>query len=104
MLDKFPPCKAVDRDWVVAVDREGLVVPVIERLLSENISGDDELIIEVRRKLGDCVPRSAAFRYIEEYAQRGMRISNWSFTGFVVIASNGVATGWKAEVSSSEDA
>lgn len=102
MLDHFPNFREVDCEWVVAVEREGLVVPVIQNLLDENIEGE-ELIIEVRRKLGACLKRSEAINYINEHAEKGMRITNREFTGFVVIASNGVATGWRAETPNQND-
>lgn len=102
MLDHFPACREVDCEWVVAVDQDGLVVPVAEKLINENIEGD-ELLIEVRRNTGACLGRSEALAYIKEHAESGMRIANRSFDGFVVIASNGVATGWRAEAATSTD-
>lgn len=98
MLDNFPAYKSVEHDWVVAVDQHGVRMLIIEKLLSDYIAGE-KLVIEVHRKLGDCLARGDALRFIAEHGAEGMRISDRSFTGFVIITATGVATGWKAEPS-----
>lgn len=94
MLHHFPPINYVDHDWVVAVDTNGVRMFVIEALINKFIEGD-ELIIEVHRKQGDCLKRAEALRYISENGTSGLKLSDRTFSGYVVIASNGVATGWK---------
>lgn len=103
MRESFPELDAASAKWNVAVDESGLRCQVLDELLTEHIEGD-ELLIEVSRKIGDLVPRHAAAAFIASHLGRGnIRITNRSFTGFVVLATAGVATGWSKSCPDSAD-
>jgi hypothetical protein len=94
MRRHFPEVRASAREWVVAADANGLRVGVLEGLVEKYISGED-LFVEVSRRLGDFLPVRAALELAAMHVGQGeIRLSNQKFTGFVVIATNGAATGW----------
>lgn len=96
MLHNFPEFNYVDHDWAIAVDQNGARTSVISSLLDKYIEGD-EIVIEIHRKQGACLNRADAIKYIVDNASSGMKIADRKFQGFVVVSSNGVATGWRRE-------
>jgi hypothetical protein len=96
MLQNFPEVKGATRDWVVVTDGNGLRRGVLQGLIEKYIPGAD-LLVEASRKVGDFVPASAALDFVAEHAgQSEIRLTDREFAGFVVVAANGVATGWSA--------
>lgn len=103
MRQSFPELDTASAKWNVAVDESGLRCQVLDELLTKHIEGD-ELLIEVSRRIGDLVPRHAAAAFIASHLGRGnIRITNRSFTVFVVLATAGVATGWSKPSPGSAD-
>lgn len=67
----------------------------IEALLAEHVRSP-EALVEVHRKLGALLPIEEAARFAAAHIGEGeIRIADRDFTGFVVVARNGVATGWR---------
>jgi hypothetical protein len=98
MRQHFPNVEAATCNWVVAADEHGLRSGVLRELLTVHIPGGD-LLVEVHRKVGDFLPRQEAEAFVAKYLGQGdIRISNREFTGFVVVAASGVATGWSASM------
>jgi hypothetical protein len=96
MRQKFPEVRAIDRDWVVAADESGLRREVVRGLIAKYIVAD-ELLVEVHRRVGDFLSVEAAIDLVAEHVGQGeIRISDREFTGYVVVAVNGVAAGWTA--------
>ena len=96
MRQHFPEVDAASRDWVVVADGDGLRRGVLQDLINEYISGAD-LLVEACRKVGDCLPTSAALDFVAKHAGQGdIRLANRDFTGYVVVLANGVASGWNA--------
>ena len=83
------------REWLVVSDEKGLRVAVLAALIDEHVRSDD-VLVEANRKVGDLLPRQAALEFVAAHVGRGeIRLSNRDFNGFVVVAQNGVATGWR---------
>ncbi len=92
----FPEVHPASRSWIVAADERGLRAIVLAELLDQHIPPGD-LLVEVHRKEGGCLPRQHVVAYVAEHLGKGdIRISDREFGGFVVVAANGVATGWSA--------
>lgn len=90
MRQNFPPIEHAYRDWkLVSSSSE------IEALMTEYIRSS-EVLVEVHRKLGALLPVGDAARFAVSHIGEGeIRIVDREFTGFVVVAQNGVATGWR---------
>jgi hypothetical protein len=96
MLQRFPAVTVAAREWIVVADERGLRFEVLGGLIDEHLRAD-EVLVEVQRKIGDCLPRQAALAFVVTHLGQGeIRLSNRDFDGFVVVARNGVATGWSA--------
>lgn len=101
MHQHLPEVRAATREWIVAVDENGLRREVMRGLISDYMSSD-ELLVEVHRRVGDFLPTEWALDFVSKHVGQGeIRIADREFKGFVVLAVNGVATGWKAEPQSS---
>ena len=98
MRQHFPDVEAAACTWVVVADDLGLRAGVLNDLLETHVPVGD-LLVEVQRKIGDFLPRQETELFVARYLGQGdIRISNREFTGFVVVAANGVATGWSASI------
>lgn len=94
MRKHFPPVDAASREWVHIVGPEGLRKQELLRLLDEFIPAE-RVLVEIHRKLGDYLCKSEAAEFSAAHWGEGeVHISDRDFRGFVVIAQNGVATGW----------
>lgn len=90
MRQHFPSIEHARREWVVVADSSQ-----IEALVTEHVRSA-EALVEVHRKLGALLPIGEAARFAAAHIGEGeIRISDREFTGFVVVARNGVATGWR---------
>jgi hypothetical protein len=99
MSQKFPEVRAASRDWVVVTDDNGLRRGALQALIEQYIRGTD-VLVEASRKVGDFVPALAAVDFVAQHIGQGeIRLADREFTGFVVVAVNGVATGWSAQPS-----
>ena len=86
----FPSIDHARREWVIVADSSQ-----IEALIAEHVRSP-EALVEVHRKLGALLPIGEAARFVATHIGEGeIRIADRAFTGFVVVAQNGVATGWR---------
>lgn len=96
MRAHFPERPESATEWVVAIDEQGLRVSVLEGLVRRYISADS-LLVEANRKAGGMFPLPAAIDFVAAHANKGrILLTNREFSGFVVVESNGVASGWSA--------
>ena len=90
MRQRFPPIEHARREWGVVADSHQ-----IEALMTEYVRSS-EALVEVHRKLGALLPIGEAARFAAAHIGEGeIRIADREFSGFVVVAQNGVATGWR---------
>ena len=91
MRQNFPPVEHARREWAVVANSGQ-----IESLMTEYVRSS-EALVEVHRKLGALLPIGEAASFAATHIGEGkIRIANREFSGFVVVAQNGVATGWRA--------
>ena len=99
MRQRFPAVMGASREWIVITDEKGLRSNVLAGLIDDHVR-TDEVLVEANRKVGDLLPKQAAIEFVAAHVGQGeIRLTNRDFNGFVVIAQNGVATGWTAEES-----
>ncbi|ATH15621.1 hypothetical protein CHL79_25980 [Delftia acidovorans] len=92
----FPPIEHATREWKLVPDEKDAQLTMLSDLLSTYISVH-EVVIEVHRKLGTLICVAEAPSFIASHIGQGeIRIADRAFTSFVVVAINGVATGWHA--------
>lgn len=104
MRQRFPDRPATASDWVVAADREGLRFDVVQRLVRQHIVSD-VLLVEAHRKAGGLFPMKQALDFIASNVdKRRILLTDREFTGFVLIESNGVASGWSPQSGNTEPA
>ena len=95
MRQHFPVFSAAEREWRNIAGSSVQDEALLQELLRANI-GEEEVLIEVHRKLGVLLPtREAAAFACSHIGEGQIRIANRKFTSFVVVAQNGVATGWR---------
>src|SRR5947209_6066732 len=96
MRERFPSFDASKVEWTNVVERDGPNLHLLRELLEANISAP-EVLVEVHRRIGAQLPREDAARFISEHIGQGqIRAADREFTSFFVVASNGVATGWRS--------
>lgn len=94
MRRHFPPIEPATRTWTVVQDAQGLDGKAMAVLLTRYV-GSGPVLVQVRRKQGVLLPVGEVVEYIRRHVGEGeMRVADRNFTGFVVVAQNGVATGW----------
>ena len=97
MREHFPDVQMARRDWIVAADGNGLRVAVLRGLVDRFV-GSEDLLVEVNRRIGDFLPVDDAMGFVSRHVGQGeIRICDRQFRGFVVVALNGVATGWESD-------
>ena len=95
MRKHFPPIEHAARNWLLVQREHGADHRAIAALLAEHIASP-EAVVEVHRKLGALLLIADAPAYIGSHIGEGeIRVADRQFTGFVVVAINGVATGWR---------
>jgi hypothetical protein len=94
MREHFPERPKSACDWVVAIDEQGLRVSVFEDIVRRYIDAD-LVLIEANRKVGGMLDIAAAIDFVAAHANKGLiLLANREFSGFVVVESNGVVSGW----------
>lgn len=94
MRRHFPPIEAASRTWSNIVERDGLQAVALMRLLNQVIPGE-KVLVWVHRTLGDYLSKQEAVSFVAANICHGeIRIADRAFRGLVVVAQNGVATGW----------
>jgi len=97
MRKHFPQTNAALRTWKNIVERDELQAAELIRLLNQFIPGE-RVLVEVHRKLGDFLSKQEAVSFVGAHVGQGeIRIADRAFSGFVVVAQNGVAAGWVEE-------
>jgi len=95
MTQRFPAFLPAEHEWKNVVTTALPGESLMEKLLREHIS-EPEAIVEVTRKIGALLPLSeAAVFALSHIGESQIRIANRDFNAFVVVAQNGVATGWR---------
>lgn len=93
MLKHFPELVAAERDWINVADSNGLRREILRDLIDANINSE-QILVDIDRHLGVFLPKSQALDFIgQNICRREMRIADRDFKAFVVVASNGAATG-----------
>ena len=101
MRENFPELDLAAHDWINVADSSGLDQTRFQGMLNHWITAD-EVLIEVHRKLGVLLAKSAAAAFAGEHLGKGhMKIADRDFSSFVVLASNGVAAGWRRTANNS---
>lgn len=96
MLKNFPGYATVEHEWINVADTQGLRRQVLSDLIEKNITAD-HLLIDITRHLGAFLPKPEALDFIGQHiCQRDIRIADREFKGFVVVALNGAAIGWRS--------
>lgn len=89
MKQRFPPIEHATREWAVVDDSGQLGAHIAAFVRSP------EVLVEVHRKLGALLPVQEAAAFAVAHIGEGeIRIADREFSGVVVVAQNGVATGW----------
>jgi hypothetical protein len=95
MRSRFPAFNAVEHEWVNMHDGKAPRIGELSELLERSIDAQ-EVVVEVHRKLGAFLPIREAAAFIGSHIGEGqIRVADRAFTCFVVVALNGVATGWR---------
>jgi hypothetical protein len=96
MRQHFPVFSSSERDWMNIAGTSGADPAKVQEFLERHIV-EPELLIQVNRKLGAVLSGSEAVAFVCAHIGEGqIQIANREFTSFVVVAQNGVATGWRA--------
>jgi len=94
MRQRFPSVRGASRDWTVVADEKGLRFEVLAGLIDDHIRSE-EVLVEAQRNAGDLLTKNAALEFIATHVGKGeIRVADRDFSGCVVVAQNGVATGW----------
>jgi hypothetical protein len=97
MRSHFPVFSAVDHEWTNIAGTEGANVPLLASLIAQHLP-DQDVLVAVHRKEGALLPRAEAASYIASHLGEGtIRVADRGFKSVVVVASNGVATGWQID-------
>lgn len=98
MRKHFPAVDAAMQIWINVADHDGLREASLLSLLDAYIP-TEPVLVAVHRKVGAALPKVEATRFVREHLGQGViRVSDRAFVGFVVVAVNGVATGWRASL------
>ena len=94
MNKHFPAFDGAKLDWVNVHDGYAPKLSELEGLLHETFA-EGEVLVEVTRKKGDCIPLSQAGAYIGQHMGVGnIRVANRDFSSFLVVAQSCVASAW----------
>jgi hypothetical protein len=89
-------CPAIDLascEWTHIIRDGALQRDLLQQLLATLETMD--VLIHVRRKLGDFLPLDEAVDFVcENFGKSSIRITDRNFTRFVIVAQNGVAATW----------
>jgi hypothetical protein len=101
MRSRFPAVNAAKREWTNVAGVAGPDVGALKSLMLELFSSLD-VLVEVHRKEGALLPTEEAAVYIAAHVGSSeIRVADREFTSFMVVAANGVATGWQASANPS---
>ena len=96
MRQHFPVFSPSGREWKNIAGTSGADPAKVQELLEQHIV-EPELVVQVHRNLGAVLSRSEAVAFVCAHVGEGqIQVANREFTSFVVVAQNGVVTGWRA--------
>lgn len=97
----FPSIEHAAREWTLVPDEKNARLAMLAAFLSTHITAP-EVVVEVHRRIGTFIPVAEAPSFIAAHiGQSEIRIADRTFSSFVVVAINGVATGWHATANNS---
>ena len=97
MRQRFPEFNPAELEWTNIAGAEGADMPLLASIVDQHISAP-EVLVEVHRREGAFLPRSEAATYAASHLGEGtIRIADREFKSAVVIALNGVSTGWQVD-------
>ncbi|WP_175874216.1 hypothetical protein [Burkholderia sp. BCC0397] len=92
-LKHRPDVDLVKCEWIHLLSTGSVDRDLLWKMLST--IGSADVVIHVRRKIGDFLPIEPAIAFIGEHIGKGqMLVSDRAFTNFVIVAHNGVAATW----------
>lgn len=95
MRQHFPPFNPATLEWINVGESDGLNVERFNKLLGEH-GLSEEVLVEVQRKVGAVLQKTQVAAYVREHLGQGqIQIADREFNAFVVVAMNGVASGWR---------
>ena len=95
MKARFPENDLSTLAWHNLLERDGSLRRATLSALIEEFTSAESLLVEVNRKLGDFLPRDGVIPFVEQHiGETVIRIADRNFLGCILIASNGVASGW----------
>ena len=95
MRSRFPEFNPAELEWTNIAGAEGADVPLLASIVARHIPAS-EVLVEVHRREGAFLPRSEAATYAASHLGEGtIRMADREFKSVVVVALNGVATGWQ---------
>jgi len=97
MRSRFPKFNPAELEWTNIARAAGADVALLASIVARHIAAS-EVLVEVHRKEGALLPRSEAASYAASHVGEGtIRIADREFKSVVVVALNGVATGWQVD-------
>ena len=97
MRKHFPVFSPVEHDWKNVVGTSVATEALLQELLDAHI-GATEVLVEVHRNLGAVLSAEDAVSFVCLHIGEGqIKVANREFNAFVVVAQNGVATGWQQQ-------
>ncbi len=92
-LKHRPDVDLVRCEWIHLLSSGSVDRDLLRNMLST--IGAADVLIHVRRKIGDFLPIEPAITFIGEHIGKGqMLVSDRAFTNFVIVGHNGVAATW----------
>lgn len=96
MLEHFGAVWPEEHEWTNVHDGQHTKVECLAALIARYINAA-EVFIRVNYENGVRIPTSEAAGYVAPHVLTGIiEIADTEFTGFVFIATPGVATGWRS--------
>ena len=97
MSKHFPVFSPVEHDWKNIVGTGVATAALLQELLDAHIGAKD-VLVEVHRNLGAMLSTKEAVSFVCLHIGVGqIQVANREFNAFVVVAQNGVATGWQEQ-------
>jgi hypothetical protein len=95
MRQHFPSVDPATLEWINVGESDGLNVERFNKLLGEH-GLSEEVLVEVQRKVGAVLQKNEVAAYVQEHLGQGqIQIADREFSAFIVVAMNGVASGWR---------
>lgn len=94
MRTRFPEFNSAELEWTNIAGAAGVDVLLLASVVAHHIAAT-EVLVEVHRKEGALLPRGEVATYVAAHLSEGtIRMADREFKSAVVVALNGVASGW----------